>query len=958
MKIQARNKVVIRRAPKDGRDGQDGQNGLPGMTLQLNPERIVLDTDDDGIVRNFATAACTVQLLRGTASLSPAVFILQQVRCSARVSGGTVRITSVSVDPATKQSYGNAYVDVSASAQGQTLKARISVGVNVQKAIARLENTSREITQSVEGIKRTENEQAQTLARLSVQQDRISARVYENKTRRHNLLRDTKTLRGDCTVGATTIQDRKVRDFTVAGGTAPTDAVYLDIVQWQGLELKPDTPYALSFWARGRGEARAFLYPRACAHSSNSQGFESDSNDGYSEFQLSADWQWCWVVFTTAHKLDGKKNLLPFRLMPGASGEVYGVCLVEGTTPAHWLPYNWAPQKNYLAPALAADARVGDVKGHEVVEDAQMGTVRQLTTDVGNNFQLVFDAPNYTQLNNKAVTMFIVIKAMSEDATWHFGGWNDGDELKGSFFFLNRDCDYDDLGDGWRKYHTTFYNAKNRLWDGHSSFGLNSLKGTVRVYSAGVVQGEECPAWHVAPLRRGMKSAGLDIDKERIELNGRTVFRNDNASVPLFGDNGKLNPQLSTAQYLMSVLRSMETMIDGGLVIAGLMAAKDGEQVTAYLNGLRQKMHALAAGVRNFGTNEETALSYINFDGSAKFGNLGIGYDGSVNIIDHEGKPRINITPDELPPDSELFKNADIDRDFLLDQIKGDIIGNESHFSTSSFQIKNDNSFVTIALDVNMQGRMDLVRRAMVVKGPSCGVYLRKVSENRYINLTYFSGVLMRFDDNGQPIGSTKDHVEMYGNSMAVTQSGKISTSLSLSAGEWQIRALGERGSNLFREASVRLSNIRIHVSHSSGMQSLNLAHNGFASVQSGKQAVYVRDGKLCAFGNMNIPGILLAGTIERWGGISNAWGEYAVGTKLQYVESDGRRVARVVFKDALPCGANYVAIANVNDDSTGCTAVVWRKTAKYCDFRVVEINGGEPTHVGLDIIIIGRNHA
>ena len=42
MKIQARNKVVIRRAPKDGRDGQDGQNGLPGMTLQLNPERIVL----------------------------------------------------------------------------------------------------------------------------------------------------------------------------------------------------------------------------------------------------------------------------------------------------------------------------------------------------------------------------------------------------------------------------------------------------------------------------------------------------------------------------------------------------------------------------------------------------------------------------------------------------------------------------------------------------------------------------------------------------------------------------------------------------------------------------------------------------------------------------------------------------------------------------------------------------
>ena len=108
----------------------------------------------------------------------------------------------------------------------------------------------------------------------------------------------------------------------------------------------------------------------------------------------------------------------------------------------------------------------------------------------------------------------------------------------------------------------------------------------------------------------------------------------------------------------------------------------------------------------------------------------------------------------------------------------------------------------------------------------------------------------------------------------------------------------------------------------------------------------------------MNIPGILLAGTINRNGGLSNAWGEYAAETSLQYVQSYGKRVARVVFKDALPCGANYVAIANVNDDSTGCTVVVWRKTAKYCDFRVVEINGSEPTHVGLDVVIIGRNHA
>ena len=943
--------MVIRRAPTNG------ANGKPGMAMVLNPANIVLDTETDGLVHNFSKATCTVQLMQGTLLFAPTVSILQQVRCSAQVSGSVIRITAISVDPITQYSYGSAYVDFSASANGQTFKGRLSVQVNVLSVVARIETANHELEQNVTTLMQAEDLRQETMTKLAVQQQRIVAQITQNTQHRYNMLPSSKTLVSPCTLGpGVTLHHRMEADFTVASATASDD--YVDVLEWQGVEFEPNTYYSLSFWAKGQGQARAFLYPEACANSTNSQGFESENSDGHSQFQLANEWQWYWVVFKTSTTIEGLKRLLPFRLMPGANGMVFGVCLVQGAMPVHWLPYNYNPQRNWFTPTMAADASPGEVIDSEVVEDSQMGTVMQLTSDLGRNFQLVFDAPDYQQLNNQSVTMFVVIRQISPNALWNFGGWNNDDEYKGSFAFLNKEVHCIDLGNGWKKYYTTFFNVNNRLWNGVSALGLNSLKGTVQVHSAGLVLGEQCPEWHTVPLRSAMKRAGLDIDTERIELNGRTMFKNDNATVPLFAENGKLNPQLSTAQYLMNVLRSMETMIDGGLVIAGLMAAKDGNQVTAYLNGLRQKMHALAAGVKAFGTNEESALSYINFDGSAKFGNLGIGYDGSVNIIDKEGKPRINITPDELPPDSELFKNADIDRDFLLDQIKGDIIGNESHFSTSSFQIKNDNSFVTIALDVNMEGRMDLAWRAIVVKGPSCGVSLRKVSENRNINMAYFSGVLVRFDDNGQPIGSTKDHVEIYGNSMAVTQSGKISTSLSLSAGVWQIRALGERGSNLFREASVRLSNIRIHVSHSSGMQSLNLAHNGFASIQSDKQAVYVRNGKLCAFGSMNIPGILLAGTIERWGGISNAWGEYAVGTKLQYVESDGRRVARVVFKDALPCGANYVAIANVNGDSTGCTAVVWRKTAKYCDFRVVEINGGEPTHVGLDVIILGKNNA
>ena len=454
---------------------------------------------------------------------------------------------------------------------------------------------------------------------------------------------------------------------------------------------------------------------------------------------------------------------------------------------------------------------------------------------------------------------------------------------------------------------------------------------------------------------------GLDIDKKRIELNGRTVFRNDNAAVPLFDKSGKLNPQLSTAQYLMNVLRSMETVINGGLVIAGLMAAKDGEQVTAYLNGLQQKMHALAAGVRNFGTNEETALSYINFDGSAKFGNLGIGYDGSVNIIDHEGKPRINITPEELPADGELFKKADLDKDFTLKGSGQDFVyGNTYLASADRFPIADDNSLVSVEATVTLKGYVsssvtDGFETKTVTNLSCTPTFIKRPEGEGKVGVQHFGGTRIRFDNSGP-----RDHLHLVSkgaNGYEITETFEVKAQAVLSAGEWTFGADVFWGERIFRGAAY-ISAAKINVRRGYGQQSLHLAHNGFSSIHSAKQACYVRNGKLCAFGSMNIPGILLAGTINRNGGLSNAWGEYAAETSLQYVQSYGKRVARVVFKDALPCGANYVAIANVNDDSTGCTVVVWRKTAKYCDFRVVEINGSEPTHVGLDVVIIGRNHA
>ncbi|WP_025817110.1 hypothetical protein [Hoylesella shahii] len=352
MTIKAKNRVVIRRAPTNG------TNGKPGMAMVLNPANIVLDTETDGLVHNFSKATCTVQLMQGTLLFAPTVSILQQVRCSAQVSGSVIRITGISVDPITQYSYGSAYVDFSASANGQTFKGRLSVQVNVLSVVARIETANHELEQNVTTLMQAEDLRQETMTKLAVQQQRIVAQITQNTQHRYNMLPSSKTLVSPCTLGSgVTLHHRMEADFTVASATASDD--YVDVLEWQGVEFEPNTYYSLSFWAKGQGQARAFLYPEACANSTNSQGFESENSDGHSQFQLANEWQWYWVVFKTSTTIEGLKRLLPFRLMPGANGMVFGVCLVQGAMPVHWLPYNYNPQRNWFTPTMAADASLG-----------------------------------------------------------------------------------------------------------------------------------------------------------------------------------------------------------------------------------------------------------------------------------------------------------------------------------------------------------------------------------------------------------------------------------------------------------------------------------------------------------------------------------------------------------------------------------------------------------------------
>ena len=452
-----------------------------------------------------------------------------------------------------------------------------------------------------------------------------------------------------------------------------------------------------------------------------------------------------------------------------------------------------------------------------------------------------------------------------------------------------------DLQNGkWVRVVRTFSPPDDIDFDG-VEFNTFALKnGTLYLSEPQLEVGNVPTDWSENPddVKNQIEEAGLKIKQGLIELNGKSVFKNGNApAVPLFDENGKVNPKLSTAQYLMNVLRNMETMIDGGLVIAGLMAAKDGEQVTAYLNGLRQKTHALAAGVKNFGTENETTVSHINFDGSAKFGNLGISADGRVNIIDAAGKPRINITPDELPSDDELLKTADEDKTYNLPEIHWGP-NNDDNWTTpqvsQTFNIANDNSAVTLKILMRIGSTLIRDFTDGEANNVSCVLRLRNLTRNYEQYIAYYGAGYIVVENN-----VPKGNPNMFGRSIIETI--RISKSFMLGAGNWQIVAEPGFGKNVYAN-ELSMSQISVDVSFKSGRQNFSLAHNGFASVNSNHQAAYIRDGKLHAFGEMNIPGILLAGEVSRNGVLTNAWGEYATGTSLQYREVGGMQVIRLTF--------------------------------------------------------------
>lgn len=580
---------------KDGTNGKNGENGRPGadaLSVQASSEYIIVDTADNGSVGagQLANAWTDIKAYRGS---EPASVVIKSANTSAgigvktsyRIENGVgisrVKIEAVNNDPATGYAYGSGYVDIVANVDNTDFRLRIFVGTNLHKLLnewkhdnehfrsdltrlqndyngnkstwnSRIEQNARAITQRVEQTKYNADtvELRKNIAEVKATAGRISAKVSERSERTYNLLKDTKTLHGTrVSVGSgVTLADRAVRDFTVATGKN-TGSGNLDVLTWNNVELKPDTYYSLSFWAKGSGSFSCFLFPDACAEVVNSQGFTGTSDDGHNKFDFTPEWTFCQATFKTKSGVSGKKSVIPMRLHAASAGSVYGVCLVESAAPSVWVPYHNNPKNNYVMKPLGIFGQKATVTSESTVYDEAFGKVRRVSANGQGGYQLLWELEDdYGDLlEDNPVTMFAVVREETAGAMWNFGGWSKNDTAHGSFNYLSEKSGYEDLGDGWRKYYTTFYNHDGLLlWDGESGFGINSLSGTILVYGVGVVYGDECPEWNAVPLERALLDTGIDITNghirqvadhfEWVDNNGNPVAEFKDGTARFYGD--------------------------------------------------------------------------------------------------------------------------------------------------------------------------------------------------------------------------------------------------------------------------------------------------------------------------------------------------------------------------------------------------------------------------------------
>lgn len=157
-----------------------------------------------------------------------------------------------------------------------------------------------------------------------------------------------------------------------------------------------------------------------------------------------------------------------------------------------------------------------------------------------------------------------------------------------------------------------------------------------------------------APGRDGKDGVGADYSKEIREL--ESGLADANTSISALQDakeeieKGKLSASDLPAhlKWIYDAFNNGETIMEGGLLLSQIIGLSniDGK-ITAYISGRNAKgAHMLAAGVTSLADTDAT--SFIDYDGTAKFGNIRINLDSIYIDADDSGSGVHQVVHDRL----------------------------------------------------------------------------------------------------------------------------------------------------------------------------------------------------------------------------------------------------------------------------------------------------------------------
>lgn len=117
---------------------------------------------------------------------------------------------------------------------------------------------------------------------------------------------------------------------------------YVDIATWTNtVDIKANTYYTLSFYAKGSGNFDSYLYGGSggtVASGVSSEGTSTAASDGAIRHKLTSDWKYYWITWKTSSTASGLKNCISMRVIAGSKGYICGCKLEESNVPSDWSP--------------------------------------------------------------------------------------------------------------------------------------------------------------------------------------------------------------------------------------------------------------------------------------------------------------------------------------------------------------------------------------------------------------------------------------------------------------------------------------------------------------------------------------------------------------------------------------------------------------------------------------------